>query len=90
VDGSGNPTHNEWTGKFDGKDYPITGDAVADSRALQMVNARQYKLTEKKDGKAVRSGTISLSPDGKTRTVTVSGTDASGKKISTTFVYDKQ
>ena len=26
VDAKGKPTHNEWTGKFDGKDYPINGD----------------------------------------------------------------
>ena len=26
VDGKGNPTHSEWIGKFDGKDYPVTGD----------------------------------------------------------------
>ena len=25
VDGTGQPTHNVWTGKFDGKDYPLTG-----------------------------------------------------------------
>jgi hypothetical protein len=30
VDGigsDGKPAHNEWTGKYDGKDYPVTGDA---------------------------------------------------------------
>ena len=26
VDAQGKPTHNEWVGKFDGKDYPVTGD----------------------------------------------------------------
>src|ERR1035441_2067469 len=25
VDGQGKPTHNEWTGKYDGKDYAVTG-----------------------------------------------------------------
>ena len=25
VDGSGKPAHSEWTGKFDGKPYPVTG-----------------------------------------------------------------
>ena len=25
VDASGKPSHNEWTGKFDGKDYPVAG-----------------------------------------------------------------
>ena len=33
VDAKGSPTHNEWTGKFDGKDYPVTGDDTSDSRA---------------------------------------------------------
>ncbi len=26
TDSDGMPTHNEWMGKFDGKDYPVTGD----------------------------------------------------------------
>ena len=29
VDGQGKPLHIEWTGKFDGKDYPLTGDPTA-------------------------------------------------------------
>ena len=33
VDENGNATHNEWTGKFDGKDYPVTGDATSDTRS---------------------------------------------------------
>src|ERR1700688_3849846 len=38
VDGTsadGKPAHNEWTGKFDGKDYPITGDPAGDTRGHQ-------------------------------------------------------
>jgi hypothetical protein len=31
-----------------------------------------------------------VSADGKTRTVTVSGTDASGAKVTSTQFYDKQ
>lgn len=90
VDGQGNPAHNEWTGKFDGKDYPLTGDPNADTRSVQKVDDRHYKLANKKDGKTVVDGTITYSADGKTRTVTTHGTDAKGKKVSTTFVYDKQ
>src|SRR5882672_7168173 len=26
TDGDGKPSHSEWTGKYDGKDYPVTGD----------------------------------------------------------------
>ena len=93
VDGigaDGKPAHNEWTGKFDGKDYPITGDPAADMREYKPVNDHTMALTEKKGGKITNTGRVVVSADGKTRTVTVSRTDANGKKMSTTFVYDKQ
>ena len=38
VDKDGKPTHNEWTGKFDGKDYPVTGDPTSDARSYKEVN----------------------------------------------------
>lgn len=90
VGAEGKPAHNEWTGKFDGKDYPITGDPAADMRAYKPVNDHTLALTEKKGGKTTNTGRVVVSADGKTRTVTVSGTDANGKKMSITFVYDKQ
>jgi hypothetical protein len=36
------------------------------------------------------SGTIVVSPDGKSRTVASSGTNAKGEKVTQTAVYDKQ
>jgi hypothetical protein len=90
VGADGKPAHNEWTGKFDGKDYPITGDPAADMRAYKPVNDHSMALTEKMGGKITNTGRVVISADGKTRTVTVSRTDATGKKMSITFVYDKQ
>ena len=90
TDANGKPTHNEWTGKFDGKDYPLMGDPMADSRAYKKIDDRTMELTNKKDGKTVLTGKIVVSPDGKTRTVTVNGTDSNGKKVQSTAVYDKQ
>lgn len=90
IDANGKPAHDEWTGKFDGKDYPLTGDPEVDTRAYKRVNDHTWTITEKKGGKIVLSGRVVYSADGKTRTVTATGTDANGKKISTTTVYDKQ
>jgi len=90
VDGAGKPLHNEWTGKFDGKDYPLTGDPNADTRSYKMIDDRTTELTNKKAGKVTVTGKIVISADGKSRTVTVSATDPSGKKVSYTAVYDKQ
>jgi len=90
VGADGKPSHNEWTGKYDGKDYPVTGDPSADTRSYKQINARTLALTNKKDGKVTLTGKITVSADGKTRTVSTSSTDASGKKISSTAVYNKQ
>jgi hypothetical protein len=90
IDKTGKPVRHEWTGKFDGKDYPLVGDPGADARAIKMVDAHHYTGTNKKDGKPTSTATIVISADGKTRTVTIQSTDASGKKVSATFVYDKQ
>jgi hypothetical protein len=90
VDADGKPTHNEWTGKFDGKDYPLTGDPNADTRSYKKINGNTTELTNKKAGKIVAKGKIVISADGKSRTVTVSATDPKGKKVTYTALYDKQ
>ena len=90
TDPDGKALHNEWTGKFDGKDYAVTGDPTSDTRAYKKVNDNTLDMTIKKDGKVTATGTIVVSADGKTRTVTTSGTDAKGKTVKNTAVYDKQ
>ncbi|HET7109219.1 MAG TPA: hypothetical protein VFI38_20565 [Candidatus Acidoferrum sp.] len=90
TDAAGKPSHNEWMGKFDGKDYPVTGDATSDTRSVKRVDDHTLTIEVKKGGKVLFTGSIVLSADGKTRTVTTEGTDASGKKITSTAVYDKQ
>ena len=90
TDGAGKPTHIEWTGKFDGKDYPLTGDSNADARSYKTVDDHTTELTNKKGGKVTTTVRIVVSADGKSRTATVSGTDANGMKVNYTAVYDKQ
>jgi hypothetical protein len=89
TDKDGKPAHNEWTGKFDGKDYPVTGDPTADARSYKMVNEHTLTFDNKKDGKATLTGRIVISADGKSRTVTTTGKDASGKKVKSMAVYEK-
>ena len=88
--GDGKPVHTEWTGKFDGKDYPVTGDANSDMRSYKKVNDHTLAFTNKQGGKVTTSGQGVVSSDGKTRTVTLNGADSKGKKFSSTAVYDKQ
>ena len=90
TDRDGKPTHNEWTGKFDGKDYAVTGDPDSDMRSYKEVNDHTLALTATKGGKVTLTGRIVVSADGKTRTVTTTGTDPQGKTMKNIAVYDKQ
>lgn len=90
MDADGKATHNEWTGKFDGKDYAVTGDATSDMRSYKRVDDHTLTFTATKGGKVTMTGRVVISADGKTRTVTTTVTDASGKKINSSAVYDKQ
>jgi hypothetical protein len=90
IDANGKPSHTEWSGKFDGKDYPVTGDPNSDARSYTKLNERTLTTTNKKNGKVTVTGQIVISPDGKSRTVTVSGTTPERKKFKNVAVYDKQ
>jgi hypothetical protein len=89
-DENGGAVRNEWTGKFDGKDYPVTGESNADARSYKMVDKNTLEIVNKKGGKTTMSGRIVVSGDGKTRTVTTTATNAQGKKVTNVAVYDKQ
>ena len=93
IDGTaadGKALHTEWTGKFDGKEYAVTGDATSDMRSYTRVNANTLAFAAQKAGKPTLSGRIVVSADGKTRTVTTHAKDEKGMKVTNTGVYDKQ
>jgi len=90
TDAKGKPARNEWTGRFDGKDYPVTGDPTSDMRSYKKINDRTLEFTVRKNRKVMVTGRVVVSADGKSRTVTTSGTTPTGKKFKNTTVYDKQ
>ena len=90
TDANGKPIHNEWTGKFDGKDYAVTGDPTSDMRSYKKIDAQTLKFTVKKGDKTTATGRIVVAADGKSRTVTAKGTDEHGKQFKNVAAYDKQ
>ena len=90
VSADGKPIHIEWSGKLDGKDYPVTGDPNGDTRSYQKLNDRTLAVTVKKNGKVTATARTVISADGKRRTAAVSGTMPKGKKFKNVVVYDKQ
>lgn len=89
VDAQGKPTHFEWTTKFDGKDNPVKGDPNRDTAALKKIDDHTFEVVNKKDGKVTTTNRSVVSKDGKTRTVTATGTNAKGQKVNNVSVYEK-
>ena len=90
ADATVSPRTTSGRGKFDGKDYPLVGDPAANTRSYKKIDDHTTELTNKKDGKVTAMGKIVVSADGTSCTVTLTATDASGKKMKSTAVYDKQ
>jgi hypothetical protein len=82
-----------FTVKYDGKFYAITGTGApygADEISIKKATSHSYNAILKRGGKEVASSHLVLSKDGKTATLTGKGTDASGKPVSSTSIYDKE
>jgi hypothetical protein len=83
----------EYTAKYDGNDYPITGTAVpggGDSIALTRIDALTVNEVLKKGGKPIYTATRTVSKDGKLLTFMSSGTNTSGKQTNNVTVYERQ
>jgi hypothetical protein len=87
VEADGKSTNGEWSGKYDGKDYSLTGNADYDTAATKKIDANTLDSALKKGGKVVGTGRELVSKDGKTLTLTSKLKNAQGQSIS---VYDKQ
>ena len=88
VDTDGHAMHSEWRGKFDGQDYPVTGDPTSDMRSYAKVNDHTLNFRVKRRGQVVATGTVVVSPDGKSRTATAWVTRHK-KKVKSVAVYVK-
>ena len=83
--------HWEFTANYDGKDVPVTGNNPdADMIARTRVDASTVKSISKKGGNVTTTQTSAVSSDGKTRTVTTTGTNGAGQTVNNVAVYDKQ
>jgi hypothetical protein len=90
TDAEGKTVHMELSPKYDGKDYPMTGNPDADMISLKKIDDYTIGTVHKKGGKSMLTVRGVVSKDGKTRTVTYKGTNAKGQKVNNTLVYDRQ
>lgn len=86
----GKPTHFEYSVKYDGKDYPITGSPAVDAVAVTRIDGYTIETVRKKNGAVITTNTTVISKDGKTRTNTFHGKNAKGEPRTWTVIFDKQ
>jgi hypothetical protein len=89
VNADGSKTTWEWTAKFDGKDYPVTGDASRDAVSVKKIDDYNLDITNKKGGKVTTSIKAVYAKDGKSRVETVTGTNAQGQKVNNVTEWTK-
>ena len=90
VSSAGDKSHWEYTAQFDGKDVAVSGtNPDADMIAMTRIGPLVTQSVYKKAGKVTLTNRRTVSADGKTLTVTQTGTNAQGQKVNNTIVYTK-
>ncbi len=86
----GSSINSGYTSKYDGSPSAMEG-TIWDTISVKQVDADTFTNESKKGGGSYHTiAQVKISADGKTMTVTSKGTNAEGKPLNSTFVYEKQ
>jgi hypothetical protein len=86
----GTKVAESYAGTFDGKEFSVGGDPNVDAAYLKRIDANTMERVNKKAGKPTTTMHYVVSKDGKTKTVTVTGTTAQGQMVDTVLVFERQ
>ena len=90
VNGDGTPLKWGFTTMRDGKEEaPVAGNPLFHVVTSTRTSATAGTNVYKKGGKVVMTTNLAISPDGKTMTLTSTGTDAKGQAVNNAAVYTK-
>jgi len=90
VNGEGEPMHSGYVPKYDSTDVPYTGNPDADMSSAKKIDDNSYENVWKKDGKTTITAKVVVSKNGKTMTITQTGTNAKVEAVKNTAIYDRQ
>jgi hypothetical protein len=90
VDAAGTAFHISYSVKYDGKDYPLTGDPKRDTISAKKNDPNIVVFGYKKAGKNVGTFTCTITKDGKTTTCSGKAKDTKGQDVAMDIVYEKQ
>jgi hypothetical protein len=86
----GTKVTESYAGTFDGKEFSVGGDPNVDAAYLKRIDTNAMERVNKKAGKPTTTMHYVVSKDGKTKTVTVTGTTAQGQIVDTVLVFERQ
>ena len=91
VNAQGQKTHDETIYKFDGRDYDVKGAAdPKTTRTYTRVDDHHYSYATKVNGAITTTSRVAVTPDGRIRTITVTGRDSQGRVIRNFLVWNRQ
>jgi hypothetical protein len=90
VDSDGKPINTVNRVKTDGNEYPAEGPSGKGKVTIKQTDPYHWTQVMKLDGGNTITTKGVISKDGKTRTNTVTGTNAKGEKVNTTTVWERQ
>lgn len=80
----------QYTARYDGKDYPISGSPGADTISLRRVDSRTTERVNKRNGKVVSVETRRVAADGDSYVTNVTGKTAKGEAIDHMMWFNRQ
>ena len=89
VTGDGTKVNWEYSANFDGKPHPVKGNPDGDMVVAKRVNASSVDTSYTLKGKPTTNNSRVVSADGKTMTVTSTGTNGQGQKINNVQVFER-
>ena len=90
VDAKGQTTRSEVIFKYDGKEYPVPGAAQPTTITFKRIDDHTTEQVDRVNGKVTVTRRRTISRDGKTATMTMTGTSAQGQTVNTTIISTKQ
>lgn len=76
--------------RLDGKDYPLSGNPNVDTIAFTQTDARTWSTTTKQAGHVRTHSQLTVSADGAMLSESISGTNALGKPVTNTMVFERR
>ena len=90
VNAEGTAAHPMFTIVCNGQPQPVSGSAVTDAMSCRRPDPHSQTFTNMKGGRTTTNGTVTLSRDGRTMTISTKGTSANGQQIDNVAVYERQ